>query len=211
MPLRFPRRSIYGGGIIDVSSFETLPNDGERPANPASFAFERSRRSCCAVSNAAWLQTENCRANWGGLLAQTYLFSAISETLYPSRLLSFPTNPSLCPTSPKHWVAKLRLALDGESRNSRLPGRPMDRMETAWNTGIVLCDRDQADIWQPPLAPFLPSHCAEQFWIESSARKYAFFRIPTELNTQYWMPRFNELLPTAKIVHLAKLSELQAS
>jgi hypothetical protein len=82
-------------------------------------------------------------------------------------------------------------------------GVPMDRTETAWNTGIVLCDRDHADIWKPPLAPFLPSHCAEQFWIENSARKYPFFRIPTELNTQYWMPKFQELLPSAKIVHLA--------
>ncbi len=32
------------------------------------------------------------------------LFWAISETLYPSRLLSFPTKPSLCLASPKRWV-----------------------------------------------------------------------------------------------------------
>ena len=30
-----------------------------------------------------------------------------------------------------------------------------------------------------------------------------FFEIPTELNTQSWMPRFAELEPSAKIVHLA--------
>ena len=68
------------------------------------FAFDRSRKSCFAVSNAAWLQTANCRANRGGLLAQPNLFSAISETLYPNRLLSFRTKPSLCLTSPKRWV-----------------------------------------------------------------------------------------------------------
>ncbi len=39
MPLRFPRRSIYGGGIIDAFSFDNLPNDGERPADPASVRF----------------------------------------------------------------------------------------------------------------------------------------------------------------------------
>jgi len=32
------------------------------------------------------------------------LFWTISETLYPSRLISFSINPSLCPTSPKRWV-----------------------------------------------------------------------------------------------------------
>jgi len=39
MPLRFPRRSSYGDGTIDAFSFDTLPNDGERPADPASVRF----------------------------------------------------------------------------------------------------------------------------------------------------------------------------
>jgi len=39
MPLRFPRRSRYGDGTIDAFSFDTLPNDGERPADPASVRF----------------------------------------------------------------------------------------------------------------------------------------------------------------------------
>ncbi len=43
------------------------------------------------------------------------------------------------------WLWSERAAILGSQ------GRPMDRMETAWNTGIVLCDRDQADIWQHPL------------------------------------------------------------
>jgi hypothetical protein len=82
-------------------------------------------------------------------------------------------------------------------------GRPTDRIESTYNTGIVLCDRVHAAIWSPPLEPFLPTHCAEQLWIESNAREFPFFRIPTELNTQYWMPRFSELHPRAKLVHLA--------
>ncbi len=39
MPLRFPRRSSYGDGTIDPFSFDTLPSDGERPADPASVRF----------------------------------------------------------------------------------------------------------------------------------------------------------------------------
>lgn len=39
MTFRFPRRSSCGGGIIDVFSFNTLPNDGERPADPALVRF----------------------------------------------------------------------------------------------------------------------------------------------------------------------------
>ena len=39
MPLRFPRRSIYGDGIIDAFSFDTLREDGELPSDPASVRF----------------------------------------------------------------------------------------------------------------------------------------------------------------------------
>ena len=39
MPLRFPRRSIYGDGIIDAFSQESLPADDDRPADPASVRF----------------------------------------------------------------------------------------------------------------------------------------------------------------------------
>ncbi|MCF7959548.1 MAG: hypothetical protein K9M08_02295 [Pirellula sp.] len=39
MPFRLPRRSRYGDGTIDAFSFDNLPNDGERPADPASIRF----------------------------------------------------------------------------------------------------------------------------------------------------------------------------
>ncbi len=68
------------------------------------FAFNRSRRSCFAVSSDVSLLTEKCRTNRGELLAQTNLFWAISETLYPSRLLSFRSKPSLCLASLKRRV-----------------------------------------------------------------------------------------------------------
>ena len=39
MPSRFPRRSSYGGGIIDAFSFDTLPADYELPSDPESVRF----------------------------------------------------------------------------------------------------------------------------------------------------------------------------
>ena len=39
MPLRFPRRSSYGGGIIDAFSFDTLPDNGNLPGDQASVRF----------------------------------------------------------------------------------------------------------------------------------------------------------------------------
>jgi hypothetical protein len=80
---------------------------------------------------------------------------------------------------------------------------PMDTSNTTWNTGIVLCDREHADLWTPPREPFMPTHCAEQFWVEHNARRFPFFELPTSLNTQYWMPNFEDLLPTAHAIHLS--------
>jgi hypothetical protein len=39
MPLRFPPRSSYGDGIIDAFSFDTLPDDGSPPGDPAAVRF----------------------------------------------------------------------------------------------------------------------------------------------------------------------------
>jgi hypothetical protein len=90
-------------------------------------------------------------------------------------------------------------------RNSMLESQhaPMDSTSTTWNTGIVLCDRQHADLWDPPREQFLPTHCAEQFWVEHNARRFPFFELPTPFNTQYWMPNFEELLPTAHAIHLS--------
>ena len=68
------------------------------------FDFDRSRRSCFAVSTDVWLQTANCMERRSKFPTQMNLFWTISETLCPSRLISFRTKPSLCPTSPKRWV-----------------------------------------------------------------------------------------------------------
>ncbi|MFN7292917.1 MAG: hypothetical protein ACK506_22480 [Pirellula sp.] len=39
MPFWFPRRSSYGDGTIDAFSFDTLPDDGSLPGDPASVRF----------------------------------------------------------------------------------------------------------------------------------------------------------------------------
>jgi hypothetical protein len=78
----------------------THPIHGTRiaPPIPLPFAFKPSQPSCCKVSVAALLWT-GTRNN-----PNSHLFRTISETLYPSRLISLSRNPSLCPTSPKRWV-----------------------------------------------------------------------------------------------------------
>ncbi len=104
MPLRCPRGSIHGDGTIDAYSFDSLPGNGELPADPVSVRFRSIAEIMMRVSNAAWPQIANCRTNRGELLSRANLFWAISKTLYPSRLLSFRTKPSLCLRSPKRQV-----------------------------------------------------------------------------------------------------------
>lgn len=71
------------------------------------------------------------------------------------------------------------------------------------NSGVVLCDAATADIWSPPPRPFLPTHCAEQFWVESLTRGRPTTTLPTRYNTQYWMSDFYQRLPAAQLIHLA--------
>jgi hypothetical protein len=42
-------------------------------------------------------------------------------------------------------------------------------------------------------------------WVElhMQLKGKKFFNLPTELNCQYWMPQYWEILPNAKIIHLA--------
>ncbi len=102
------------------------------------------------------------------------------------------------------WLWSERAAILGSQ------GRPMDRMETAWNTGIVLCDRDQADIWQPPL----PHSCHHTVRSSSGLRvargsirsfKYQPSSIPV-LDA-----KIQRAIASCQDRSLGKLSELQAS
>jgi hypothetical protein len=80
-----------------------------------------------------------------------------------------------------------------------------DRRPSCFNSGVVLCDRDNADIWAPPKLPIPTSHCAEQIVIES--RLYAMdrevYRMNTHWNWQYWMPGFERFADFAFFLHAA--------
>lgn len=68
------------------------------------FVSGLSLRSCSEASVGASRPIVNQLTIQARFRRRTNLFWAISQTLYPSRLLSFSINPSLCPTSPKRRV-----------------------------------------------------------------------------------------------------------
>lgn len=73
------------------------------------------------------------------------------------------------------------------------------------NTGVVLFDREHANIWNPPPLPAKLRHLTEQTWVEFNLKRFGFSLglLNIEYNTQYWMPQFKELEPKANFVHLA--------
>lgn len=72
-----------------------------------------------------------------------------------------------------------------------------------YNSGVVVCCPATADIWTRPNDELPRDHTSEQTWVEYQCLRHQVTRLPTELNTQWWMPRFREYLPAAQIVHLA--------
>ncbi|MCR9292898.1 MAG: hypothetical protein NXI32_09275 [bacterium] len=80
---------------------------------------------------------------------------------------------------------------------------PLWNPETLLNTGVVVLDRMHADIYQPMRRPFPGHHCDEQFWIERQASRYPSYKLPSEFNTQWYWPDFEERCHTAWFVHLA--------
>lgn len=74
-----------------------------------------------------------------------------------------------------------------------------------FNTGVVLFNNQHADIWAPPPLPAPPRYLTEQTWVEYNIRRMnpPFGFLDTRWNTQYWMKRFKEYLPSANFIHLA--------
>jgi hypothetical protein len=58
-----------------------------------------------------------------------------------------------------------------------------------YNTGLVLFNREHADIWQAPPRPFVGTHTAEQTWVEMQAQRLGvpIGRLPLRYNLQWWM------------------------
>jgi hypothetical protein len=91
---------------------------------------------------------------------------------------------------------------DAILRSQQILPRPVGRI---WNTGVVLCTRDTADIWQAPEHPLPTSHCAEQWWVTQRCDEHSYHVQPLDrrFNNQWWMPDFAERVDDAYIVHWA--------
>lgn len=144
MPFRFPRSSSMEAESSTLT-LVSLPADDQLPNDPTSVRFRsiaeillRGIRRCVA-------EDRDLNADSERTPTPTNLFWAFSETLYPSRLISFLRTPSLCPTSPKRWVLET-------SKTCKTEVNREQRSDTQRHRGAVgqRCDSGQeaADIRQ---------------------------------------------------------------
>lgn len=101
------------------------------------------------------------------------------------------------------WIEKERLSVLKSQGDTEKTG-----VEWLLNSGVVLCDRDTADVWLPPTSPLPDSHCAEQFWVERNAellrsRGLSVSRLDRRFNCQWWMDDFADAKEDAWFVHYA--------
>ena len=73
-----------------------------------------------------------------------------------------------------------------------------------YNSGVVLFDREDCGIWDPPPLLIGNRHVAEQFWVEHRALHFSTVRdLPSQYNAQWYWRDFRDWEKVAKIVHLA--------
>ena len=72
-----------------------------------------------------------------------------------------------------------------------------------WNSGVVYCTRQAAEIWRPPSSRLPDSHCSEQFFVQYQATRYKIKSLSSSHNWQYWFRDFGTGVDQAQIVHLA--------
>lgn len=89
----------------------------------------------------------------------------------------------------------------GESQGVTIPAG-------CWNSGVVLCDRQDATIWRAPAKPFPVLHCMEQHWVQRNALATGrLFSLAPEWNWQYWVdPQFTRIAH-AHFIHLSGMAE----
>ena len=75
--------------------------------------------------------------------------------------------------------------------------------EVCLNTGVVVCDPSNSFIWDRPTDSLPRDHTSEQTCVEYRCFSTPVINLPTSMNTQWWMPKFNDYLPSAHIVHFA--------
>ncbi len=107
------------------------------------------------------------------------------------------------------WLARARSELFAAEGIDAPPDAPH-----CYNSGVVVCSRESADIWAPPRNPLPPIHVAEQLLIEYRALSRGNLQpLPRSLNCQFWMRDFAAAAESAEIIHLAdcpaKLAELK--
>lgn len=89
----------------------------------------------------------------------------------------------------------------GESQGVRIP-------RACLNSGVVVFDSKDADIWNAPPRPFPITHCSEQHWIQYQAiNKGRLFSLPTEFNWQFWSNPDFRGIEDSHFVHLAGVGE----
>lgn len=76
------------------------------------------------------------------------------------------------------------------------------------NTGVVLFDKKDADIWAPPLRPFPTFHCAEQDIVQIRvAASGRLFSLHEKWNWQWWDNLEFAGIEYANFIHLAGMSQ----
>ena len=89
----------------------------------------------------------------------------------------------------------------GESQGVKIP-------RACLNSGVVVFDGKDADIWNAPPKPFPITHCSEQHWIQYQAiNKGRLFSLPTEFNWQFWANPDFRGIEDSHFVHLAGVGE----
>jgi hypothetical protein len=80
------------------------------------------------------------------------------------------------------------------------------------NSGVVLFDRNDADIWSPPIHPFPTFHCAEQDMVQYRATATSrLFLLHEKWNWQWWANLNFEGIENANFIHLAGMSQAYPS
>lgn len=71
------------------------------------------------------------------------------------------------------------------------------------NSGVVLFSKQTASVWDRPPKPIDITHTMEQTWVEHNCLKHPIYNLPIEFNTQWWFPRFQQLVDKAEMVHIS--------
>jgi hypothetical protein len=82
-------------------------------------------------------------------------------------------------------------------------GVSSEPLRRIWNSGVVQCTRETADIWKSPEHRLPDSHCSEQFYVQHQAEKHGVNPLDVRFNFQWWFEGFQDRVKDAWIVHFA--------